>query len=123
MSDNRNLIIAVLLSLAIFGAWEYFLGAPKMKADQARQAQSALQHKQAQSAPQATAAQPAAPLPRAAALKQGGARIAIDTPSVDGSLLLKGARLDDLRLKRFRDTVDPKSPEIVLFSPQSSQYP
>jgi YidC/Oxa1 family membrane protein insertase len=125
MSDNRNPIIAVLLSLAIFGAWEYFIGAPKMKADQAHQAQIALQHKQAQSAPQAAAAAaPAAQhLSRGAALKQGGARIAIDTPSVDGSLLLKGAHLDDLRLKRFRDTVDPKSPEIVLFSPQSSPYP
>ena len=34
---------------------------------------------------------------REAALKAGGQRIAIDTPMVDGSILLKGARLDDLR--------------------------
>jgi YidC/Oxa1 family membrane protein insertase len=42
---------------------------------------------------------------------------------VDGSLLLKGARLDDLRLKKYRETVDPKSPEIVLLAPKSTDYP
>jgi YidC/Oxa1 family membrane protein insertase len=121
MTDNRNLIIAVLLSLGIFLGWEYFVGGPKMKAEQARQAASAHQHKPDQAAPQAAAAAKA--LPRDEALKRGGARIAIDTPSVDGSLLLKGARLDDLRLKNYRDTIGPKSQEIVLFSPQSSDYP
>ena len=60
-------------------------------------------------------------LSRAEALKSGGARVAIDTPSVDGSLLLKGARFDDLQLKNYRETIDPKSPEIVLFSPDEHE--
>jgi len=47
----------------------------------------------------------------------------IDTPMVDGSILLKGARLDDLRLKKYRDTVDPNSPEIVLLAPKGTDYP
>ena len=124
MTDNRNLIIAVILSLAIFGAWEFFIGAPQMKAEQARQAAAAHHPKKeaAPGIPQAAAA-PAAQLSRSDALKRGGARVAIQTPSVDGSLLLKGARLDDLRLKNYRETVDPKSAEIVLLSPQGSQYP
>jgi YidC/Oxa1 family membrane protein insertase len=58
-----------------------------------------------------------------AALKVGGARVDIDTPMVDGSILLKGARLDHLRLKKYHDTVDPKSPEIVLLAPKSTDYP
>jgi YidC/Oxa1 family membrane protein insertase len=62
-------------------------------------------------------------LPRSAALEAGGARVAIDTPTVDGSLLLKGARFDDLRLKNYRETVDPKSPEIVLLSPKRTAFP
>ena len=56
-------------------------------------------------------------------MKQGGARIAIRTPTVDGSLLLKGARFDDLRLKQYHDTIDPKSPEIDLLAPSGSAYP
>ncbi|MEO8302428.1 MAG: membrane protein insertase YidC, partial [Rhizomicrobium sp.] len=39
------------------------------------------------------------------------------------SILLKGARLDDLRLKKYHDTVDPKSPEIVLLAPKGTAYP
>ena len=42
---------------------------------------------------------------------------------MDGSLLLKGARFDDLRLKKYRETIDPKSPEIVLLAPQGTDYP
>ena len=49
--------------------------------------------------------------------------MAIDAPMVDGSILLKGARFDDLRLKKYRETIDPKSPEIVLLAPKSTDYP
>ncbi len=69
-------------------------------------------------------AQPkAAQLSRTDALKLDGARVPIDTPTVDGSLTLKGARFDDLRLKNYKETVDPKSPEIVLFSPERTALP
>ena len=60
---------------------------------------------------------------RDAALKAGGKRVAIDAPMVDGSILLKGARFDDLRLKKYRETIDPKSPEIVLLAPKSTDFP
>ena len=41
-------------------------------------------------------------------------RIAIDTPRLNGSIALKGARIDDLALMQYRETVDPNSPAIVL---------
>lgn len=126
MSDNRNLILAIALSAAVLLGWQYFVAAPQMKAEQARQAQSAHRETKetpsgAPAAPQASAAAPH--LSRADALKRGGARIAIQTQSVDGSLLLKGSRFDDLRLKNYRETLDPRSAEIVLLSPQGSSYP
>ena len=34
-----------------------------------------------------------------------------------GSIALKGARLDDVALKNYRETTDPNSPNIVLLSP------
>ncbi len=50
----------------------------------------------------------------------GSPRIKIETPRLAGSVSLKGARIDDLSLVRYRDTVDPKSPAIVLFSPSGT---
>ena len=44
-------------------------------------------------------------------------RVLINTPSLHGSIALKGARLDDLTLVKYRETVDPNSPEVILFSP------
>ena len=126
MNDNRNLILAMVLSLAVYLGWTYFVTGPQMKAEQAKKAHAAEQMK-----PGAAPAAPGAPkanstpahLSRGQALERGGARIAIETPSVDGTLLLKGARFDDLRLKNYRETVDKKSPEIVLFSPEGTAYP
>ncbi len=65
---------------------------------------------------------PAQALTRDAALKQS-ARIPIETPSLQGSIALKGGRIDDLSLLKFRETVDPKSPPVVLLSPSGSPAP
>src|SRR6185437_6461196 len=50
-------------------------------------------------------------------------RVKIDTPRLTGSISLKGARIDDLSLVKFRETVDPSSPAIVLFSPSRTATP
>ncbi|HKB96598.1 MAG TPA: membrane protein insertase YidC [Rhizomicrobium sp.] len=128
MNNNKNVLMAIALAAAVLFLWQYFVATPSMKAEQARQA--ALTH-QEKAKPSGTPAAPALPgiaaggsrMGREAALKVGGPRVVIDTPMVDGSILLKGARLDDLRLKKYHDTVDPKSPEIVLLAPKSTDYP
>ena len=132
MNNNKNVLLAIALAAAVLFVWQYFVATPAMKAEQARQAALTPSGKgQARSAPARRAPRrhcPASPpaiahMSRDAALKAGGARVAIDTPMVDGSILLKGARFDDLRLKKYRETVDPKSPEIVLLAPKSTDYP
>src|ERR1019366_10076179 len=50
-------------------------------------------------------------------------RVKIETPRLIGSISLKGARIDDLSLVQFRDTVDPASPAIVLYSPSGTDSP
>ena len=123
--ENKNLLLAVLLSAAVLFGWQYFVAGPQMKAEQQKQAYLA-KEKGAETKPEAIAAkaqQIAAVIPRSQALKAGGGRVAISTPTVDGSLSLTGARFDDLRLRRYHETVDPKSPEIVLLSPKSTAYP
>jgi YidC/Oxa1 family membrane protein insertase len=49
--------------------------------------------------------------------------VKIDTPNISGSISLTGARIDDVALVRFRETVDPKSPAIELFSPSGTKDP
>ncbi|VFU07489.1 protein of unknown function [Methylocella tundrae] len=58
----------------------------------------------------------AAPQTRAEALADSP-RVKIETPAIFGSLALKGARIDDVALKAYRETVDPDSPNIILLSP------
>ncbi|HRK24879.1 MAG TPA: membrane protein insertase YidC, partial [Beijerinckiaceae bacterium] len=50
----------------------------------------------------------------------GSQRIAIDTPALKGSVSLRGGRFDDLSFVRYRETIDPKSANIVLFSPSDA---
>ena len=64
----------------------------------------------------------AAPKSRAEVLAESP-RIRIDTPKLHGSISLVGGHLDDLQLATYRETVDPKSPEIVLLSPAHTQDP
>jgi YidC/Oxa1 family membrane protein insertase len=49
--------------------------------------------------------------------------VPIQTDSLEGSISLKGGRIDDLSLLKFRETVDPKSPPIVLLSPSGAPEP
>jgi YidC/Oxa1 family membrane protein insertase len=123
--ENKNLLLAVLLSAAVLFGWQYFVAGPQMKAEQQKQHVLAKEKGvEAKPAPiTAKTQQIADVIPRSKALQASGGRVVISTPTVDGSLSLKGARFDDLQLRKYHETVDPKSPEVVLFSPQSTAFP
>ena len=137
MQDQKNTIIAIVLSAIVLIAWQYFFATPQ--ANKQRQIAEQQRLEQSQQPPAAPAggptAQPSniplapgqagtagAPLPREKVIAET-ARIAIDTPSVKGSIALKGARLDDLSLVKYRETVDPNSPAIVLLAPSGTAEP
>jgi YidC/Oxa1 family membrane protein insertase len=137
--DNRNFILAIVLSMLIILGWNYFYAQPMLE----KQRQQTEQTQRPQPAPgqpvpgqpvpqagsQGQAVPPAAepsvtpapavPQPRDSVLQQAP-RLPIRTPSVEGSINLRGGVLDDLRLTRYHETVDPKSPTIVLLSPSGS---
>ncbi|MDR3466660.1 MAG: membrane protein insertase YidC, partial [Xanthobacteraceae bacterium] len=75
----------------------------------------------APSQPEASAA--AAPVASRDAVIAAAPRIKIDTPRISGSIALRGGRIDDVSLVQYRETVDPKSPAIVLFSPSGTPEP
>ena len=124
--EQRNLILAVLLSTLILIGWSYFFD-PPVQEQPVEQAQS--QTGDTLGAPKAQLAEgqvgtgldllgPALQS-REAALSEA-ARVTIDTPRVKGSLNLKGALLDDLSLNDYRETLDEESANIVLLSPKGT---
>ena len=140
MSDNRNTILAVILSGLVLIAWQYFYNVPAMEKQRAAQQATELAKSAApaanpanpQATPQAggapTANAPAQPTTTTAVVSRddaiaAGPRVKIDTPTLTGSIALKGARIDDLSLVQFRETVDPASPAIVLYSPSGTANP
>jgi len=125
MNDQRNLFLAIAISVAIMIGWQYLV--PPKPAPLATTEQSAAGTRPA-GAPGAVPQIPGAPVTAGAAETRGDAlgksrRIAIATPSLHGSIALMGARIDDLTLVKYRETPDPASPEIDLLSPAGSPEP
>src|SRR3546814_2828869 len=48
-------------------------------------------------------------------------RIPIETPKLTGSINLKGARIDDIDLPTYNQTIKKDSPPVRLFSPSGTK--
>jgi len=133
--EQRNLLIAIVLSVGILIAFQFVsermrpaqppglnpgtpVTAPATPSTTSRS--TAPTQGTATSAPGVAPAQ-AAETREAAIAEQP--RIKIDTPRLHGSINLLGGRLDDLTLANYHETVDLKSPEVVLLSPAGSENP
>jgi YidC/Oxa1 family membrane protein insertase len=132
MTDQKNTLLAIVLSALVLIGWQIFYGMPQM--EKQKQAQQ-----QQQQTPVPTVPTQPAPAPQPGTVPQapGGPgqtmsreaalalspRVPIETPSLAGSIALKGGRVDDLSLTKYRETVDPKSPAIVLLAPSGSPHP
>jgi len=147
MIDNRNMIIAVVLSIVILLSFDMYFSAtrppPPEQPAQGEQAPGMPAKPGAPTAPdKAGAPAPGAPAgPKATdaarptvpgtpmasdwnatrkAALQAGPRIRIGSPRLHGSIALKGGALDDLTLIDYRETLDRDSPEIVLLIPRGT---
>jgi len=117
VNDSKNLILAVALSALILLGWtwaanKYFptSNPASTKVESGRQV--SLPQPQSQPAP----ATPKALQSRAQVLASTP-RVKIQTPSLEGSINLKGAQIDDLLLVRHEQTLAPDSPPVRLLSP------
>jgi YidC/Oxa1 family membrane protein insertase len=151
--DQKNLFLAMGLSLLVIIAWQYFYAAPQMQKDrQQKQAQTqpasqipkpgapapaagkpAAPAGQTPSAPKPAAgqapsvSQPAAPKPatiidRKSAIAASD-RVRIDTPTLSGSINLTSGRIDDVSLKKYKETIKPDSDIVHLLSPPGTPNP
>ncbi len=116
--ETRNVLIAIVLSLAIFFGFEFFYNGPqreKLQAQERARVETQIPAEQDTSAQDAAASPDAAEVPAEAAAS-AVRRIPIRTESVDGSLSLTGARIDDLNLRNYHRTVE-REEEVRLLSP------
>ena len=49
-------------------------------------------------------------------------RLAVDTPALSGSIALRGARIDDLWLKRYGQTTAKNAPPVELLRPEGATH-
>jgi YidC/Oxa1 family membrane protein insertase len=118
VNDSKNMILAVAISALILLGWTWasnrYFPAPKPAVS------TKSVNGQEQPVSPSTAG-PVAATPKAlqnqAAVLRSTPRVRIETPSLQGSLNLKGAQLDDLVLVRQRQTIAKNSPPVRLLSP------
>jgi len=131
--EKRNLFIAIVITGAILFGWSYFYDRPKHEERMAQQ--QLLEETQKQNPSDAIQSQASnelrssiapQPIQRQATRSEALAsnkRIKVQTPSLSGSIRLKGARIDDLTLEKYSETTEENSDKIHLLSPQASKDP
>jgi YidC/Oxa1 family membrane protein insertase len=114
--QNKNLILATVLSFLVILLWYTLLAPPQPAIDPNAPA--------AISQTEVPAAIPSVPEAAAAASAAASAgelatarRIPISSPRLEGSISLLGGRIDDLSLVGYRETLDANSPNLRLLSP------
>ncbi|MDP6786343.1 MAG: membrane protein insertase YidC [Rhodospirillales bacterium] len=144
MIDNRNMILAIVLSVAIIIGFEFFNSqrrppapVPGSPGEQVASPTPALPAPGSQTPPApATAPRAELPVPPGTAVPSVAApsgdqdraailnatpRLKIVSSRLHGSIALKGGRIDDLTLADYHEDLDPTSREIVLFSPHGAE--
>ena len=128
--QNKNLILATVLSLAVILVWTVFFPAPEIAAPAETSIVSA---DSTVATPDAvTALTPTAQTDAANVVATGAAaptalleaqRTAIETPRLSGTISLLGGRIDELKLSDYKVTQDEGADTVTLFSPVGSDAP
>ena len=145
--EQRNLIMAIVLSVSILLGFQLFVEAPRLEKERViKETQKAQQMQQSTSASE-RASPPPAPVPGASGIAPTtGTNTPIASrpssePGIDrttvlnslpgkdhhdrmiGSIRLKGALIDDLTHFSYRQTIKKDSPNILLLSPLGTDNP
>lgn len=121
MDSSRNMIMAIVLSALVLIGWSFL---SEQIAPTPPEPQTELADGEAVVLPEAAPVADAPEVLREAADVLGDSqsnRVAIQTPRVEGSINLRGARLDDLVLLDYNETNDEDSPPIRMLTPEGTQ--
>lgn len=123
--DTRNTTIFLVCAFVLFIAYQFLVMEPAQKK---REAEAKSKAAAAATLPSAAVPRPGAPtvaVPATVSRQQALAaspRIPVATPALKGSISLKGARIDDLFLTEYRETVDKNSPPVELLRPEGAPF-
>ena len=129
--DQKNFIVAIVLSVAIIMGWQYLFPAKHTPPQQQASTEQTTPNAQnngatAPSAPSSAPSSPAQPVVQAMTREEALAtspRVTFNTPQLLGSIALKGGRIDDVRLAQHREELDPNSPPVPVLSPLGGDHP
>ena len=134
MNEQRNFILAIGLSILVLLIWQYFIGSSQLDERTSGQISNEMSLQESQDLSNI-------PLPESdvesedkidlatassTSVSDAGTsveRIRINTEKLEGSISLLGAKLDDIRLKKYRDTIDVDSKLVQLLKPYTSENP
>ena len=128
MDNQRNLILAVVLSAVLLFGWDFAMRTYYPEPEQPANMAGREDDPQARAAQDLAADDTAAigadrvadPVDLETALG-GGDRVRIDAPEILGSINPVGGRIDDIDLKTHRQSVEEDSGPIRLFSPAGTE--
>ena len=120
MKEQGNLLLAIVLSLLILLGFQYFFESPKMekeveKKKQLKQTEDSLKNNLANLEDEVVGY-----LELDDALNKNE-RIKIDAPRLQGSISLKGLKIDDLTFKDYKETLNEDDKLVTLFKPGSTK--
>jgi YidC/Oxa1 family membrane protein insertase len=126
--DQKRLVLAIAISLAIMLGFQFFVAPHLPKPPPPVQNTAGAQMTRPEGGTAQTAVPGGAPGESSPALMANQIpktvpRVAIDAKKLTGSISLLGARLDDIVLTDYRDTVEANSPHVRLLEPRSDDHP
>ena len=121
MNEQKNLFLAIGLSILIIVAFQFLFPqqaimtpSSQQTTEQVQQAPSTDEQQQLQNKTITKSKEEVTVLDK---------RVLIDAPSLKGSINLKGAILDDLILLKYKESLDKHSKNINLFFPDQTANP
>lgn len=112
--ETRGLLAAIMLSVLIIFAVNYFFPANEPE-------YTVQQQKQAPAVVADVTSQETATLLSADEVVKAEKRVPIKNASINGSLRLKGARFDYLNLTKYKETLEDNSPDVELLYPAGTE--
>ena len=115
--SNKNTLMFLVCAFAILIGYQFLYAGPNQRKEAAAFQAKKAAEAQAALAPGMVVGADGTPQPLKLsrdAAKAQSPRIAVDTPALSGSIALKGARIDDLWLKRYTQGVAKTSPPNMI---------
>ena len=124
--DTRNMIAAASLSMLVLVMWQLYFVEPELEQQRSDFNAAQVQNDLPSASPEsgdASAVNTATLQDMTARPSDDAMRVAIDTPLVKGSLTTKGARIDDITLTAYQETLAEDADDITLLRKISDSTP